>query len=82
MTSRPARTEPVSATIAGTGCSTMSCPVDRSPHTTLSTPAGSTSAASAASISGVTGVVSADLSTTVLPAATAGAHFQVAIISG
>jgi hypothetical protein len=82
ITSRPARTEPVSATIAGTGCCTIASPVERSPHTTFSTPSGSTSAASSASISGVTGVLGALLSTTALPAATAGAHFQVAIISG
>ena len=54
----------------------------RSPVITLSTPAGKNSAAISASISVVTGVVSEGLSTTVLPAASAGASFQTAIISG
>ncbi len=38
-TSMPARTLPVTDTIAGVGCSTSKRPVSRSPQTTLSTPA-------------------------------------------
>ena len=51
----PARTEPVIATSCGIRCSTRARPVSRSPQTTLSTPAGSTSAASSASRSVVSG---------------------------
>ena len=36
----PARTEPVTDTIAGVGCSTRARPVSRSPQTTLKTPGG------------------------------------------
>ena len=81
-TSIPARTEPVIDTICGMGCSTNARPVSRSPHTTLSTPGGRCSAASSAIRTVVTGVVSDGLSTTVLPAANAGANFHTAIIIG
>jgi hypothetical protein len=57
-------------------------PVSRSPQITLRTPGGRTSAASSASRSVVAGVVSDGLSTTVLPAASAGAIFQIAIMNG
>ena len=56
--------------------------MSRSPQTTLITPGGRNSAMSSAIITVVTGVVSDGLSTTVLPAAIAGAHFQTAIIIG
>jgi len=56
--------------------------VERSPQITLSTPGGRNSAAISASSTVVTGVVSLGLSTTVLPAAMAGANFQTAIIIG
>ena len=49
---------------------------------TLRTPAGRISAASSASRSVVSGVISDGLRTTTLPAASAGAIFQIAIISG
>ena len=81
-TSMPARTLPVTDTIAGVGCSTSSRPVSRSPQTTLSTPAGRCSAMISAISTVDAGVVSEGLSTMVLPAASAGAHFQTAIISG
>ena len=81
-TSIPARTEPVTLTIAGVGCTTIARPVSRSPHTTLSTPGGRNSAAISASSNVDAGVVSLGLSTTVLPAAIAGANFQIAIIIG
>ena len=78
----PARTEPVIDTIAGISCSTSARPVSRSPQTTLNTPGGRNSAAISASSSVDAGVVSDGFSTTVLPAASAGAIFQTAIISG
>jgi hypothetical protein len=52
------------------------------PQTTFATPAGSSSASAAASLSSVSGVSSEGFSTSVLPAAIAGAIFQAAIISG
>jgi len=81
-TSRPARTEPVIDTIAGVGCATSARPVSRSPVTTLNTPGGRNSCMIRAISTVLTGVVSDGLSTTVLPAARAGANFQIAIISG
>jgi hypothetical protein len=56
--------------------------VSRSPQTTLSTPGGRNSAASSASSVEDAGVVSDGLRTIVLPAASAGAIFQIIIISG
>jgi hypothetical protein len=81
-TCMPAGTLPVMATSCGTSWATSAAPVSRSPQMTLSTPGGSTSAASSARRSVVTGVVSLGLRTTVLPAASAGAIFQTAIIIG
>jgi hypothetical protein len=52
------------------------------PATTFTTPAGKISARWRASASVVSGVCSEGLSTTVLPAARAGASFQAAIIRG
>ena len=63
-------------------CTTMARPVSRSPQTTLNTPGGRNSAAISASSVVVAGVVSDGFSTTVLPAASAGANFQTAIIIG
>ena len=81
-TSMPARTEPVIDTIWGVLCSIRPRPVSRSPHTTLRTPGGRNSWHSSASRVELAGVVSLGLSTTVLPAASAGAIFQIIIISG
>ena len=78
----PARVEPVMLTRPGVGCSTNARPVSRSPQTTLSTPGGSASWAISASSAVLTGVVSLGFRTTVLPAASAGAIFQIAIIRG
>ncbi len=78
----PARTEPVIETMLGVGCATSSRPVSRSPQITLNTPGGRNSAAISAISSVEAGVVSDGLSTTVLPAAMAGANFQTAIIIG
>ncbi len=52
------------------------------PVTMLMTPGGKRPAMSSASFRVVSGVCSEGLSTTVLPAATAGASFHAAIISG
>ncbi len=69
-------------TICGMSWLTSARPVSASPQTTLSTPGGRNAPAISASISVDTGVVSEGFSTTVLPAARAGAIFQIAIISG
>ena len=53
-----------------------------SPVITFSTPGGRISAASSASRSVLSGVISDGLRTTTLPVASAGAIFQIAIISG
>ena len=81
-TARPAAVEPVIATIAGIGCEASAEPVDRSPHTTLSTPGGRISANSSPIRTVLAGVVSEGLRTSVFPAASAGPIFQVAIIIG
>ena len=81
-TSLPARTLPVIDTICGIGWETSARPVSRSPATTLNTPGGRNSLISSAMSSEVTGVVSDGLRTMVLPAASAGAHFQTPIIIG
>ncbi len=78
----PARTLPVMDTMAGVGWSTSRRPVSRSPHTTLMTPSGRCSAMISAIRRDEAGVVSDGLSTMVLPAARAGAHFHTAIING
>ena len=81
-TSMPARVDPVIETRSVIGCLTRARPVSRSPVRTVKAPSGRNSAAISASRTAVDGVVSAGLSTTVLPAARAGAIFQTAIISG
>ena len=81
-TSLPARTLPVIETICGILCETSARPVSRSPLITLNTPGGRNSAMISAISKVEAGVVSDGLSTTVLPAAIAGAHFQIAIIIG
>ena len=81
---RPTSVEPVNAILATSGCSTRRCPQVRpGPTTTLTTPSGiPASVAISAKRSAVSGVSSAGLSTTVLPAASAGPSFQAAITSG
>ncbi len=66
------------------GCETSASPATGPvPVTTLNTPSGSPArCAASAYISVVSGVISAGLSTIVLPAATAGSTFQAAICSG
>ena len=78
----PARTLPVIEAMAGVGWLTSAAPVSRSPQTTLNTPSGRNSAITSAIQTVLAGVVSDGLSTIVLPAASAGAHFQTAIIAG
>ena len=78
----PARTLPVIDTMSTSSWSTSARPVSRSPVSTLKTPGGRNSLAISASSSVDAGVVSEGLSTTVLPAAIAGANFQTAIIIG
>ena len=78
----PVSTEPVSETMRMSGCWTSAWPVSPRPPMTLSTPLGRNSAAISPSLSVVSGVVSAGLRTIVLPAASAGPIFQMAIISG
>ena len=79
----PTAVEPVKAILSTPGCSTSAWPTAGPPGRTLTTPGGrSHSAMISASVSAVSGVVSAGLSTTVLPVASAGAIFQAAISSG
>ena len=79
----PARTDPViDDHLRASGATTSARPVSRSPLTTLKTPGGRNSAMISAISRVETGVVSDGLSTTVLPAAMAGANFQTAIIIG
>ena len=74
MTSRPTSVEPVKATLATSGCSTSRVPTtDPLPITTSSTPSGMpASSASSARRRAVSGVISAGLTTMVLPVARAG----------
>ena len=78
----PTSVEPVNA-ILSTSASTSAAPVRPSPVTMLTTPGGSSAwRTTSQKRSAVSGVVSAGLSTTVLPAASAGASFQASISSG
>src|SRR5690606_20420294 len=74
---------PVKLILFTPGCATRAAPTSGPPGTTLTTPGGKPAASiSLASSSVVTGVCSAGLSTTVQPAASAGASFHTAAISG
>jgi len=80
---RPTSVEPVNAILSTSLWFTISSPVRPSPVTTLSTPAGSpASCAISARHSAVSGVNSAGFSTTVFPAASAGAIFHATINKG
>ena len=80
---RPTSVEPVKAILATPSCATRAAPVSPSPVTMLTTPAGSPASRQiSAKASAVSGVCSAGFSTTVLPAASAGAIFQASISSG
>ena len=79
----PTSVDPVNAILSTPGCATRACPVAPSPVRMFTVPGGRpASAMTSASSSAVSGVVSAGLSTHVLPAASAGASFQAAISSG
>ena len=79
----PTSVEPVNATLSMPSCLTRCAPVEPSPVTMLTTPGGS-SACRQTSVksSAVSGVVSAGLSTTVFPQASAGATFHASMSSG
>ena len=80
---RPTSVEPVKAILSTSGCSTIAAPVSPSPVTMLTTPGGRPASTQiSANGSAVSGVNSAGFSTTVLPAASAGAIFQASISSG
>ncbi len=81
--SLPVATSPVSETMSTFGCRTSPAPTGSPyPVMTLRTPGGKMSPASSIRRSEVSGVCSAGLRITVLPAASAGPIFQIAIISG
>ena len=81
---RPTSVEPVNAIFATSSCSTSRCPqTEPGPATTFTTPSGMPASSAMRSNSiAVSGVSSAGLRTIVLPAASAGAIFQDAIVSG
>ena len=79
----PTSVEPVKATLSMPGWLTSAAPVAPAPVMMLTTPGGSSaSSRTSASRRAVSGVVSAGLSTTVLPVARAGASFQDAMSIG
>ena len=79
----PTSVEPVKATLSTPGCSTSARPVSPAPVTMLTTPGGRSACRQiSANASAVSGVVSAGLSTTVLPHARAGAIFHASMSSG
>ena len=79
----PTSVEPVKAILSISGWSTMAAPVSPMPVTMLTTPGGRPAFSTIpAKSSAVSEVNSAGLSTTVLPAAMAGAIFQASIRSG
>ena len=84
ITVRPTSVEPVKPIFATSGCSTSRAPTTEPlPTTTLTTPSGiPASSTSSASRSADSGVSSAGFSTTVLPHASAGPSFQLAMLSG
>ncbi len=76
--------EPVKAILATSSCSTRRCPqTEPGPATTFTTPSGTPASSAIRSNSmAVSGVSSAGFRTIVLPAASAGAIFHEAIVSG
>ena len=84
---RPTSVEPVNDSLRTIGLDVSSAPISGAlaaePVTTLKTPAGKPArCASSASASAVSGVCSAGLTTTVQPAASAGATLRVIIAAG
>src|ERR1041385_7401074 len=79
----PTSVEPVNATLSTSSCVTSAAPVRPSPVTMLTTPGGNSAwRTTSQKSSAVSGVVSAGLSTTVFPAASAGAIFHASISRG
>ncbi len=79
----PTPVEPVKATLSTSGWPTRVSPVAPAPVMMLTTPGGRSACWQiSANSRAVSGVVSAGLSTTVLPQASAGAIFQASISSG
>jgi hypothetical protein len=79
----PTAVDPVKATLLTSGWLTSACPVSPAPVMMLTTPAGRSACCRiSANSMAVSEVVSAGFSTTVLPAASAGAIFQASISSG
>ena len=80
----PTSVEPVNVILSTPGWRTSAAPVTLpGPGSTLSTPGGNpASSASSPMRTAVSGVSAAGLSTTQLPAASAGAHFQPTMIMG
>ena len=79
----PTSVEPVKATLSPPSDLTIAAPVLPSPVTMLTTPGGSSAWRTTSQKSNAdNGVVSAGFSTTVLPAASAGAIFQASISNG
>jgi len=80
---RPTSVDPVNATLSTSGWATTAAPVAPPPVTMFTTPGGRSACWQIwAKVSAVRGVVSAGLSTTVLPVARAGATFQASMRSG
>ena len=84
MTSRPTSVDPVKAILATSGCSASRVPITEPlPVTTWSTPSGRpASSASSARRTAVSGVISAGLTTMVLPVASAGPTFHEVMATG
>ena len=80
---RPTSVDPVNAILSTSGCFTSASPVEPSPVTMLTTPAGSPASwQSSANASALSGVNSAGFKTTVLPVASAGAIFHASMRRG
>src|SRR5437763_1147574 len=78
----PVVTEPVKLILRGTGWEVIQAPRSSPPETTLRTPGGKTSRSSSPIFRVVRGVNGDGFSTRVLPAARAGAIFQLASVIG
>ncbi len=81
-TALPARTLPVIETMSIPGWRTSASPTSPLPSTTLTTPVGRCFCSRSASQRVESGVFSEGFRTIVLPAAIAGANFQIAIMKG
>ena len=80
---RPTAVDPVNATLSTPSCATSVAPVSPAPVMMFTTPGGRSACwRISAKMSAVSGVVSAGFSTTVLPAASAGAIFHASMSSG